>query len=282
MHYCALLDFFASVQIKRMPGKKFIVLIWAIVVAMQTFALSPGQANNLFIQENNSSRNIILAEALVEYPFGWFYSLDKIDQIYEVEYYENKRLANFIRHENGKCINQCNDELSEIPGQFIETTLNMLKQMLDKKLTRYLFRLDTFHGHFFVTDEQFERNYLNLNSTEMMQKFIHDDSLGVLFHCAEHMALRNPPRTGPIDKEAQKLIEQRNIIAWYNTQSIKVVTPEKKELVGSGESNTATIPQGFHAVGFLTFKANINGEFSIKHAGNIIRLDISLCDYYYH
>jgi hypothetical protein len=282
MHYCGLLDFYTSVQIKQLLGKKLKVAIYAIIAAMQIFAPSSGQANNLFIQENNSSRNIILAEALVEYPFGWFYSLDKIDQIYEVEYYENKRLENFIRHENGKCINQCDNELSKIPTQFIETTLSMLKQMLDEKLTKYLFRLDTFHGHYFVTEEQFEKNYLNLNSTEMMEKYTKDASLGVLFHCAEHMALRNPPRTGPIDKEAQKLIKHRNIIAWYNKKSIEVVIADKKELVGSGESNTATIPQGFRAVGSLTFKANINGEFSIKHAGKIIRLDISLCDYYYH
>jgi hypothetical protein len=158
----------------------------------------------------------------------------------------------------------------------------MLQQMLDRKLIKYLFRLDTFHGHYFVTEEQFEKNYLNLNSTEMMEKYTKDASLGVLFHCAEHMALRNPSLTGPIDKEAQKLREQRNIIAWYNEKSIEVVTADKKELVGNGKSNTATIPQGFRAVGSLTFKANINGEFSIKHTGKIIKLDISLCDYYYH
>jgi hypothetical protein len=282
MQYCALLDFFTLVQVKLMLGKKLKISICAIIAAMQTFASSPGQANNLFIQEKDSCQEIILAEALVEYPFGWFYTLDKIEQIYEVEYYENKRLENFIRHENGSCINQCNNELSEIPWQFIETTLKLLKQMLDEKLTKYLFRLDTFHGHFFVIDEQFEKNYLNLNTTEMMMKFINDDSLGVLFHCAEHMALRNPPRTGTIDKEAQKLRKHRNIIASYGAKSIEVVTADKKGLVGSGKSNTVTIPQGFRAVGSLTLKANINGEFSFKHAGKVIRLDISLCDYYYH
>ena len=282
MQYCALLDFFTLARFSRISGKKVKLSICAIIAAFQTFASSPVQANSEFIHEEDSCREIILAEALVEYPFGWFYTLDKIEQIYEVEYYEKNRLENFIRHENGKCINQCDNDLSEIPGQFIETTLRFLKKMLDEELTKYLFRLDTFHGHFFVSDEQFERNYLNLNSTEMMKKFIHDDSLGVLFHCAEHMALRNPPRTGPIDKKAKRLIDQRNIIAWYGSKSIEVVNAEKKELVGSGESNTATIPQGYRAVGSFTFKANINGEFNIKHAGKIIKLDISLCDYYYH
>ena len=249
---------------------------------MPTFAISPCQANNLFIQEQDSHKYILLAEALVEYPFGWFYTLDEIEAIYEVEYYENNRLENFIRHENGKCINQCDNEFSEIPGQFIETTLELLQQILDRKLTKYLFRLDTFHGHFFVTDEQFERKYLNLNTMEMMMEFVNDDSLGVLIHCAEHLALRKPPQTGVIDKEAYELIKLRNIIGWYDGESIEVVTAPQSELVGSGKSNTATIPQGFRGVGSITFKANINGEFSIKHADQIIRLDISLCDYYYH
>jgi hypothetical protein len=172
--------------------------------------------------------------------------------------------------------------LSEIPGQFVETTLKLLQQMLEKELTKYLFRLDTSHGHFFVTEKQFERKYLNLNTEEMIKEFVNDNSLGVLFHCAEHIALRNPPQTGNIDKEAQKLIKQRNIVGWYGAKSIEVVTAGKNELVGNGKSNTAIIPKGFRAVGSMTFKANINGEFSINYAGQTIRLDLSLCDYYYH
>ena len=102
--------------------------------------------------------------------------------------------------------------MSEIPERFIETTLKLLKQMLDRELIKYLFRLDTFHGHFFVTNKQFEKKYLNLNTREMTKKFVNDDSLGVLFHCAEHLALRNPPQTGTIDKDAQNFMKQRNII----------------------------------------------------------------------
>ena len=242
----------------------------------------PVQANNLFNQEQDSCENILLAEAIVEYPYGWFYTLDEIGEFYEVEYYDNNRLENFIRHENGKYINQCHNELSDVPKKFIETTLELLTQMLDRELTKYLFRLDTFHGHFFVTGKQFEKKYLKRNTLEMMQELVNDDSLGILFHCAEHLALRNPPQTGAIDKKAEELIKLRNIIGWYDGESIEVVTAPQNELVGSGKSNTATIPQGFRGVGSITFKANINGEFSIKHADQIIRLDISLCDYYYY
>ena len=60
-------------------------------------------------------------------------------------------------------------------------------------------------GH---SDSNRVRKYLNLNTREMIKKFVNDDSLGVLIHCAEHMALRKPPLTGIIDKEAQELIKK--------------------------------------------------------------------------
>ena len=137
-----------------MLDKKFKISVGAIIAAMLSFTILPGQANNLFIEEKNSCREILLAEAMVEYPFGWFYTFE--------------------------------------------------------------------------------------------------------------------------------LIKLRNIIGWYDGESIEVVTAHQNELVGSGKSNIATIPQGLRGVGSITFKANINGEFSIKHADQIIRLDISLWDYYYY
>lgn len=252
------------------------------MAVMLIFILSSGQADNLVSQEKESCRYVLLAEALVEYPFGWFFALDEMEEIYEVEYRQSDRLQNFIRYENGKYLSQCDTKPTEIPGQFVKTTLELLNQLLERKHAKYLFRLDTFHGHFFVAERQFEKKYRNLNTEQMMSVLVNDDSLGVLFHCAEHMALRNPPQTGIIDKEAQELIEQRNIIGWYGSKSMEIVRPEKNNLVGSGKSNTATIPRGFHGVGSITFMANINGEFSIKHAGQTIRLDISLCDYYYY
>ena len=266
-----------------MLDRKFKKLVVTTIAAMLSFTISPCQGNSLFIQEQDPHKYILLAESWVEYPYGWFYTLDQIEELYEIEYFENNRLNCFIRNESGKYISQCDNELSEIPEQFIEKTLKMLQQMLDRKLTKYLFRLDTFHGHFFVTDAQFEMKYLNLKTKEMINMFVNDDSLGVLFHCAEHMALRNPPKKGFIDKEAQKYIKQRNIIGWYDEESVEVVTAEKNGLVGDGKSNTASIPQGFRGVGVITFKANVNGELSIELATHqTIRLDISLCDYYYY
>lgn len=265
-----------------MLGKKFIIFIGILLAGMQGFIVLSGQAGTLSNYQKNPHGNILMAESWVEYPRGWFFTLEQMEELYEEEYFRNNRLNNFIKYENGKCINQCNSELIEIPGRFIEKTLKLLQQLLDRGFAKYLFRLDTFHGHFFVTDGQFEKEYLGLNTSVMMNKFVFDDSLAVLFHCAEHMALRDPPHTGVINEEAMKFIQHRNIIGWYDRETIEAIDPDTDELVGSGKSNTATIPQGHRGVGVITFKANYNGEFSIEHAGQEIWLDISLCDYYYY
>lgn len=265
-----------------MPEWKYKISLAAFIIAMQCLFVLSAQAIDLSAPENASGGKILLAEAFVEYPFGWFYTLDEIEELYEIEYYENNRLDNFIRYENGRYISQCDNELSEIPEKFINTTLKMLQQMLDRRLTKYLFRLDAFHGHFFVTEGQFDSKYRNRNTLEMMQELVNDDSLRILFHCAEHLALRDPPNTGAIDKDAEQLIKLRNIIGRYDEGTIEVLTPSQNGLVGSGKSNTAIIPQGYRGVGAITFMANINGEFSIIHGGQTIWLDMSLCDYYYY
>ena len=49
-----------------MLDKKIRISIGAIIAAMQGFIISSGQANNLLIQDKDSCREILLAEALVE------------------------------------------------------------------------------------------------------------------------------------------------------------------------------------------------------------------------
>lgn len=88
--------------------------------------------------------------------------------LYEVEYNEGKRLSNFVRHEDDKYIARCKDETFAIPEHFILTTLRHLQEMLEKGYVKYLFRLDAFHGHPFVSDQQFAEKYRNFSWQEMI------------------------------------------------------------------------------------------------------------------
>ena len=216
------------------------IVIVFFVTLFQSFFVFPVQADNQTTAQDRPYWNDLEIESLVEYPDGWFFTLDQMKTLYDVEYNEGKRLTNFVRHEDGKYLAQCNGESLEIPEPFILTTLHHLQEMLDKGYVKYLFRLDAFHGHPFVSDQQFAEKYQDLSWPDMIKTFVHDESLGILYHTSEHLALRNPPETGPIDYEAQKLIKQRNILGWCDGRPLEILFAETSQLVGDGKSGDAT------------------------------------------
>ena len=258
------------------------ILIITLVALISLHFSVTSQANDIKIQTEDSYWDSLKSESFTTYSDGWFYTLNQIAELYEIEYNEGKRLSNYIKYHNGNLITGCNGETLVIPELFIQRTLRQLKKLLDKGLAKYLFRLDSFHSHPFVTDQDFDKEYKGLSSIEMAEKYVIDTSLGTLFHNAEHLALRSPPHTGPIDPEAQELIAKRNAIGWYDGRETEVLSPQKEDLVGSGKSNTAIIPKGYRGVGSIVYKATQNGEFSIRHDSKEIHLDISLFECYYH
>jgi len=254
--------------------------IFAILTSLY-FAVT-GQAEDKNTLTQDSYWDSLKAESYTTYPDGWFYTLNQMADLYEVEYNEGKRLSSFIKRKNGNFITECNGDTFVVPELFIETTLKHLKELLDEGLAKYLFRLDSFHSHPFVSDQKFDKEYKGLSYIKMAEKYVNDTSLGSLFHNAEHLALRSPPYKGPIDPEAQELISKRNVIGWHDGRKIEVFFPQKENLVGSGKSNTAIIPKGYRGVGSIVYKATQNGEFSIIHNTNEIHLDIGLFECYYH
>ena len=258
------------------------ILIVALVVSASFCYSMTALSSETNIPVKDSYWESLEAESYTTYPDGWFYTLNQMAELYEVEYSEGKRLSNFIKSQDGNFVAECNGESVVIPKLFIDTTLRHLEELLDNGLVKYLFRLDSFHSHPFVTDRDFGKEYQGLNYIMMTEKYVNDTSLGVLFHNAEHLALRPPKYTGPIDPEAQELISKRNVIGWYDGREIEAIFPQKENLVGSGKSNTAIIPKGYRGVGSIVYRATKNGEFSITHDNKKIRIDISLFECFYH
>ncbi len=248
------------------------------------FILSPytSYADSTSEFHYNSITKDLYAEAIIEYPDGWYYTLNQMKKLYDAEYSAGKRLKNHIRYKDGRFLAQCNGQFIEVPERFIFKTLKLLQELLAGNYARYLFRLDACHAHPFVPEETYMLRYSNLNTYQMIDKFVHEDSLGALFHSAEHLALRNPPGSGMIDLEAHDFIRKRNVIGWYDDNPLQIVKPKKTDLIGSGGSYTARIPEGYRTVGSIVFKATNKGEFRIKNQGKVIRLDISLDEHYYH
>ena len=212
---------------------------------------------------------------------GWNFTLKEIKEIYEKEYEEGERLENHLIKKDGKYIAFKDGESCEVPEKFVKTTLNQLEQMLEKGYAAYIFRLDAFHSHPFVPDEVFHK-YKDLSGAELIAAYTKDDQLGVLYHNSEHLALRDPPKTGEIDSKAKELISKRSVLGWYDGRPLELTHPGEDAPAKLKEANTAGVPDGYHNIGFITFKATKNGEFVINPNGEEIRVDISFdADYYY-
>lgn len=199
------------------------------------------------------------------YEKGWFYNLEEMEQIYEREYREERPLKVFIEKKEGKCIATYGKEEFEIPDRFIKLILTHLKRMLESGAARFLFRLDAFHGHFFVSEEIYKEKYLKTSGAEMAFLLVREEKLGVLYHNSEHLKLDEK------DVRTVDLYSKRNVIG--DTQgSLRFLPPPPK-----GQRTAASTPEGTHDLApYLCFAANQNGEFSISVNGREIRLDIGL------
>ncbi|MDP2907092.1 MAG: hypothetical protein Q8O03_04075 [Nanoarchaeota archaeon] len=212
---------------------------------------------------------------------GWYFTREETKQIYEKEYEEGTRLENCIRIENGKYVAYRYGEKFEVPEKFVKGTLRQLEETLEKGYAEYIFRLDAFHSHLFVPDDVFEKYKDLKNGAEVAEAYTKDEQLGALYHNTEHLAIEDP-KTGEIDPVAEELRSKRSVLGWYDGRPLEITHPKETDIPQIIEANSASIPDGYHNIGSLTFKATKNGEFAIKHNGKEIRIDISFDgDYYY-
>lgn len=212
---------------------------------------------------------------------GWYFTREETKQIYEKEYEEGTRLENCIRIENWKYMAYRYGEKFEVPEKFVKGTLKQLEETLEKGYAEYIFRLDAFHSHLFVPDEVFEKYKDINNGAEVTKEYTKDDQLGALYHNTEHLTAEDP-KTGEIDPVAKELLSKRSVLGWYDGRPLEQTHPKETDPKAIIEANSAGLPDGYHSIGALTFKATKNGEFSIKHNGKEIRIDISFdADAYY-
>ena len=232
--------------------------------------------------ETNPCRIDFGPENQCRYRDKWFYTLDEINSIYAKEYHEEKRLHNRIHRDRDRYVADCNRSKIDIPETFVNCILKHLAEMLRKGYARFLFRLDACHGHLFVSNDAFIKRYQSLNFSGTIKMITNDKNIGVLYHNAEHLALRNPPKTGKIDPRCALLRDKRNVIGWCDGRPVELTYPKSSDATGRINANTAGIPDGFCSSWAVNFKANKNGEFVIRHGKERIRVDLSLCNFYYY
>lgn len=201
---------------------------------------------------------------------GWGYSLEEMKEVYEKEYNSDKKiLKNTFFRKNKKLFGIADGKEFSVSQDFVEKTRSFLKEMLDKKTARYLFRLDAFHGHLFAGRENYESNYAKLDCLEQAQKVMKDDNAGVIFHNTEHLKVDNNIL------ETVELNKRRNVLGWFDKSPIEILPLPK----GKVYTSVVTYPNnGQELVPYFKFAAHKNGEFSIEVDNEEIRFDISFDD----
>lgn len=199
---------------------------------------------------------------------GWYYNLEETKEVYEWEYNGEKILKNVFRKKNGAWVGLVDGKEFDVPEEFLNKTLMHLKDMLEQGAAKFIFRLDCFHGHFFVDEKHYDSFYANCDGLEEAKRLVKDKKLGILFHNAEHL------KKDFDDKEAMNLIEKRNVIGWYDGRPIAILPLPKDQ------KSTAVSAEelGRDLFSYPRFAAHKDGFFPIEVGGKEIRLDISFDD----
>jgi hypothetical protein len=243
-------------QERAMTRRRFLKIIGAAGLA----ALCPDVLKKIEAAETIPSR----------YEKGWSYTLEQMKSIYEKEYNKDEKiLENILRKQGDKWLATVEGKNLEVPQEFLDKTLALLKEMLERNLVKYLFRLDCFHGHFFVSKKIFKPNYFPLDMFEQARRLVRDENLCVLFHNNEHL----DPKSSP---EAMKVHQNRNVIGYYDGSDMKILPLPT-------ETKRSAVSEPGHPLNImLRIAAHKDGELSLKANGKEVRLDISLDDDSYY
>lgn len=207
---------------------------------------------------------------------GWFYTLEEMERVYESEYNASEKLLKNIFRRNGeRLIGIIGEEEFEVPPEFIDKLLRQLKDMLEQKTAKFLFRLDAFHGHFFINEEKY-KNYSELSAIGQAREMLKDGDLGVLYHNSEHGKFLDD-KTANLTQEEKELKEKRNVVGWYDGRPIEILPLPRGKRMAANTPGSELIP-------YLKFAAHKDGAFAISKKDNEeeIRLDISFDDNAYY
>ncbi len=201
---------------------------------------------------------------------GWFYTTEEMQKVYAEEYKGEKILKNIFQKSGDGYAGLVGGKELFVSEDFFKKFLEHLREMLEKKAAKFLFRLDAFHGHFFVPENVAKTEYNTMGMYSDAVLLVKDARLGVLYHNSEHLKLDNN------DHETTALHAKRNVVGFWDGRPLEYLPlPERKRTAHD-------IPEGNSAVGpFLVFAANKDGNFSVMANNKEIRLDISFDDGYY-
>ncbi len=206
------------------------------------------------------------------YEGGWFFSAEKMREAYEREYHGEKLLQSPLTRVGDTFVGVHKGIRVEVPQEFVDQILRQIIEMLQTGAALYIFRLDAYHGHLFVTPEIHQVRYKQFDKSRDMVKEVAttlaDPDLKILHHTFEHLVT---PVAGDPLLDSYK---QRNVVGFFNGKPNEILPmPPPPKPSGINTPGRGRIPQ-------IIYVAHKDGLFAIKHprTGEEVRIDISFDD----
>jgi hypothetical protein len=204
----------------------------------------------------------------------WFYSWKEIEHIYEQEYAGERKLKNVVtKTDTGYEATVSGVNVQFTDTRFIDGILTHLERMIEAGAARYVHRLDAFHGHIFMDEE--DPKWIDFDGViaeDQLRMLLVENipDVKILYHNSEHV----DPDAGAEEKEIHA---KRNVISTIGSDELDILPlPDTSGFIKYTSQNR---PKGSHDLRVNPrFAANKDGVFSIKINGKEVRIDISFDD----
>jgi hypothetical protein len=199
----------------------------------------------------------------------WYFTASEIEIAYRYQQHFGRRLSHPLKPQDcyyGKAefIAEYQGATFLAPCTFIHHTTRHLKEMIESGSARYVFPLDLDHAHLAIPSDLWNDTYHQFTLSELLPRVLREPTLVALYHTAEHLGGVNASASATIsDWKAQ-----RNVLGFFDGQSIKVLTPNPD---GSGRERI----ENYRLVVTVSFLAHWLGEIPLSASGNAHTFDIS-------
>lgn len=90
----------------------------------------------------------------------WFFPPEQVKVAYDHEYNGEKLLKNRFKRDGKRITGSIEGKEIEVPQEFVDRVLDHLGKMLEEGAARFIFRLDAFHGHPFISKDIYTGNVM--------------------------------------------------------------------------------------------------------------------------
>lgn len=180
----------------------------------------------------------------------WYYSASEISAAYRYHHDYGRRLKNPVSCDisGSNCSANFKGKKIGVPDKLLNEIKRHITEMLKAGAARYIFDLDTGHGHLALPKNTIERYWKKYNAWELLDAAFRNPNLAVLYHTAEHLKVAE---SDPAD--VKDWLAKRNVLAKFDGSPNKILKPMKN---GTGRG----VDPPLDSFGGIDFSVHKNGN----------------------